>query len=141
MAASDHTHDEDLTDLTDHLVGIIDEPARADDAVRALVDAGIPEGDVRLLAGSGDAGAVDPEGTRGGYVRRLLRTLQRANRIEGEHLKEYEQALREGSRVVTVRMHHAPDHQPMLRILAAHGARTIHAYNAMTVEDIREEED
>ena len=144
MAASHHTHDADehLTDLTDHLVGIIDDPARADAAVRALVEAGVAERDVMLLAGPDDADdVVDPEGAHGGYVRRLLRALQWANRIEGERLQEYEEALEAGSRVVTVRMHGAPGHEPMLGILTAHGARTIHAYNALTVEDIKEADD
>jgi hypothetical protein len=129
----DHT----LSDLTDHLLAVIDDPTLLTAAVNALLRAGSAAGDVVVLSGHRGLDVVDANGDHSGRLKRVLRTLQHLNRIEARHLQDYEAALRAGGHVIGIRLHHAPEHQPMLDIVAAHGGRLINAYHALTVEELK----
>ena len=88
---------------TDHLLAVIDDPAAAAEAGRALVAAGFPAADITVLRGDEGADRLDGLG-RGGPWRRIVRAFQFMTMDQMPDFLTYEAALRDGRAVVAVRV-------------------------------------
>ncbi len=121
---------------TDHVLGVIDDPAAAATAAAALVAAGIPTADVTILRGDAGAEAIDGLGTAHGFFGKLLRTLQFTTMDQMPDFAVYEAAIRDGRAVVAVRV---PDRDAMTLVrdvLAANGAHFLNFYARLYTEEL-----
>ena len=117
------------------VVGIIDDEARLEAALHALVAAGFSEAQVHVLAGEAGVRAIDAKGERKGLLARLFRMVD-AMGEEREHTARHVAALEAGHFVVTV---DAPDDAAKARArdaLAAHGGHFISYYTRWATEDL-----
>ena len=117
------------------VVGIVDDGARLEAAVDALIGSGFAESDVRVLAGEAGVRVIDAKGERGGLLKRLFRMVD-AMGEEREHTARHVAALEAGHFVVVVG---APDDGAKARArdaLAAHGGHFISYYSRWATEDL-----
>jgi hypothetical protein len=117
------------------VVGILDDEARLEAALEALLAAGFAEAEVRVLAGAAGVRQIDAKGERKGLLARLFRLVD-AMGEEREHTARHVAALEAGHFVVTVE---TPDDGAKARArdaLAAHGGHFISYYSRWTTEDL-----
>ncbi|CAA9498154.1 MAG: hypothetical protein AVDCRST_MAG38-3000 [uncultured Solirubrobacteraceae bacterium] len=117
------------------VVGIIDDEARLEAALQALLAAGFAEAEVRVLAGEAGVRQIDAKGERKGLLARLFRMVD-AMGEEREHTARHVAALEAGHFVVTVE---TPDDVSKARArdaLAAHGGHFISYYSRWATEDL-----
>jgi hypothetical protein len=124
---------------THHLLAVVDDPAAAAEAGRALVAAGFAAADVTVLRGDeGAEGAdrLDGLGSVGGLWRRLIRATQFVTMDQMPDFLTYEAALRDGRAVVAVR---AGDRPAMLRardLLIGAGAHFMNFFGRLSTEEL-----
>ncbi len=121
---------------TDQLLAVVDDPAAAASAGRALVAAGMPAADVTVLRGDEGADRLDGLGTVGGPWRRIVRAFQFMTMDQMPDFLTYEAALRDGRAVVAVR---APDRPTMLRardILVEADAHFMNFFGRLSTEEL-----
>ena len=115
----------------DHLVGIVDNHARATELAADLNRQGVA--DVQVLSGAEGAEILDSDGSEHGLFGRLLRTVERMS-AEIDHLREYERAVREGAAVVVALAKEEPLREQATEVFRKHDARFVNYFGAMTVE-------
>jgi hypothetical protein len=121
---------------TDQLLAVVDDPAAAASAGRALVAAGIPAADVTVLRGDEGADRLDGLGSVGGPWRRIVRAFQFMTMDQMPDFLTYEAALRDGRAVVAVR---ALDRPTMLRardILVEADAHFMNFFGRLSTEEL-----
>jgi hypothetical protein len=121
---------------TDHLLAVVDDPAAAAVAGRALVSAGFPAAEVTVLRGDEGADRLDGLGSVGGLWRRLVRATQFMTMDQMPDFLTYEAALRGGRAVVAVR---ARDRPSMLRardLLLGAGAHFMNFFGRLSTEEL-----
>lgn len=121
---------------TDHLLAVIDDPAAAAEAGRALIAAGFPAADVTVLRGDEGADRLDGLGTVGGPWRRIVRAFQFMTMDQMPDFLAYEAALRDGRAVVAVRV---KDRGSMLKardVLRAAGAHFMNFFGRFSTEEL-----
>ena len=121
---------------TDHVLGVVDDPADAAGAAAALVAAGLPTADVTILRGDAGAEAMDGLGEAHGFFGRLVRTLQFTTMDQMPDFALYEAAIRDGRAVVAVRV---PDREAVTRVrdvLTEHGAHFLNFYARLYTEEL-----
>jgi hypothetical protein len=117
------------------VVGIVDDDARLEAALEALLAAGFAEAEVRVLAGAAGVRQIDAKGERKGLLARLFRLVD-AMGEEREHTARHVAALEAGHFVVAVE---TPDDGAKARardVLATHGGHFISYYTRWTTEDL-----
>jgi hypothetical protein len=90
-------------DLQDRVFAVLDSPAAADAARRALVEAGFHDNDIEWLEGAAAGNAFDGTGRAHGVTGRLRRAVQFSLMDQMPDLAWYEAALREGRIVLGVK--------------------------------------
>jgi hypothetical protein len=90
-------------ELQDRVFAVLDTPAAADAARRALIQSGFPDADIQRFEGPAAADAFDGTGQAHGIAGRLRRAVQFSVMDQLPDLAWYEAALREGRIVVAVR--------------------------------------
>jgi hypothetical protein len=119
--------------LTNRVLGVVDDSRGADETIRDLDQAGVPDGSIETLRGGAGVERIDAHGEHGGHFVHLIRTLQSVT-PEGEQLLHYEAELVHGHCVVDVPAHDPAKRNQAVKILKAHGAHFINAYGQWTNE-------
>ena len=117
------------------VVGIVDDEARLEAVVQALLASGFAEAEVHVLAGEAGVRQIDAKGQRKGALGRLFRMVDGLGE-EREHTARDVAALEAGHFIVTA---DAPDEATKGRAhhaLVDHGARFVRYYSRWTTEDL-----
>jgi hypothetical protein len=117
------------------LFAVVDEPAKADDVVGALVTAGIDRSRVEVLTGAPAADAFDGTGARHGPLSRLLRTVQFTLMDQMPDFAWYEAAARGGRAIIAVRSSNEAETRRAVDVLRAHGAHFINYFGRFSTEE------
>jgi hypothetical protein len=115
------------------VVGIVDDAARLEAAVQALLAAAFAEGEVHVLAGEAGVRQIDAKGERQGLLGRLFRLVDGMGE-EREHRARDVEALQEGRFILTI---DTPDDVAKARArdaLVAHGGHFVRYYSRWTSE-------
>jgi hypothetical protein len=125
-----------ITYPTRKLLGVIDDPDRAREAVEALEASGVLAGDVRLLLG--EEGRVDLGhlGPRPNLLSRVVRVFQLMYMDQLPDFLVYERAIDDGRAVVAV---HVANRGAMLRsrvVLERFGAHFLNHYGRLHTEEL-----
>jgi hypothetical protein len=117
------------------ILGVVDDPARADALEVELEAAGISAGDRVVLAGADAAHRLDGLGTKSGIVARLRRAGQYLAMDQMPDFLMYEVALREGRAVIGVR---PPDalRAAALDVLKRHATHFINRFGTWSTEEV-----
>ena len=125
----------DLTYPTDHLLGVIDDAARAAEAASVLIANGFRPGDVTILRGEEGMERLAPsEGVRGIWTK-LVRAVQYTTMDQMPDFPAYVAALKDGRVVVAV---HARSRRRLLLardILERHGAHFLNFFGRYSTEE------
>ncbi len=121
--------------LIDRLVGVIDDPARAQSARTRLVDLGIPMADIEVLVGEAGASRLDSTG-EGGWWQRIVRFSQYITTDQSTDLVMYDAALRDGRAVIAVRIADKSLKPRATAIVAEAGAHLMSFFGRMQTEEI-----
>jgi hypothetical protein len=125
-----------ITYPTERLLGVIDDPARARDAVAALEAAGVPVADVRLLEGPDGGDQLASLGSRPTVLSRLVRAIQFLSMDQLPDFLVYERAIDDGRAVVAVRVR---DRDAMLHAraeLERAGAHFLNHFGRLQTEEL-----
>jgi len=125
-----NTNDAFIPYPTDRVVGTIDDPKDARDAIEALLRAGFSREEIDVLHGEGALDRLDPAGTQHGVLARVQRTLIRAAGPveEYKHLTRHVADVRAGRVVVMVLAKQPSQRRTAAEILSSHGAGFIGFY-------------
>jgi hypothetical protein len=117
----------------DDIVAVVEDQATGERAVRDLVQAGVPEGDIDLIEGAWfiEHGRELKEGE--GLAERLGRLVASE---EHAYLREYEEEARQGHVLMAVHAADAETTEQVRRVLVAHGARRMRHYRERVIEDL-----
>jgi len=119
----------------DWLLAVIDRPAAAHDAARALVDAGFDDDAVKVLEGATADGSLADLPTSSGPIGQLIRLIQFISMDQTPDLRLYEAALDDGRAIVAI---HCSDRDRLLAardLLAAHGAHFQNHFGRYATEE------
>ncbi len=121
---------------TNHVVAIVDTPARLEAAVAALKRAGFPESEIVVGSGREVADALDASTGRGGLAGLAIRIAERLGVEHNEtRLKDrYEEALRDGKFVISVPAQDADRKERAAEILGEQGAHFINFLGRFAIE-------
>jgi len=119
----------------DWLLAVIDDPASARVAASALVESGVPEDQVKVLAGSTASGSLADLPTSRGAVGQLIRLVQFISMDQTPDLRLYEAALDDGRAIVAVHSGTRPKLLEARDILAAHGAHFQNHFGRYATEE------
>ncbi|HTC85612.1 MAG TPA: hypothetical protein VK656_02845 [Candidatus Acidoferrum sp.] len=120
---------------TNHLLGVIDDPAAAASGAAALAAAGFASSDVIVLRGTEGADRLDGLGEIGGPWRRLVRSFQFMSMDQMPDFRTYEAAIRDGRVVLAVK---ATDRDAVIRardVLIAAGGHFINYFGRLSTEE------
>jgi hypothetical protein len=132
---SDHQFDPESDSLSfpdDTIVGILDEPDQAADAVEALIKDGVPEDDISVLCGKAGARRLDPQAKRHGLIGEIQRVVQHFGDQEAYHVRRQATELENGNFLVAAPCEEE-ERDRIANILRAHGGRFINHYGTWTV--------
>jgi hypothetical protein len=115
---------------------VIDDPAAADLAVAALVEAGLERSRVERFRGAADTPAFDGTGVQHGVGGRVRRAVEFVMMDQAPDLAWYEAALREDRSVISVRVRRASNVRRVADVLRAHGAHFINHFGLLATEEI-----
>jgi hypothetical protein len=117
------------------VVAVFDDAAAADQAITALLDAGVPDVDVERFAGAADADRFDSTGQRHGVISRAVRAIQFSLMDQLPAMAWYEAALREGKAVVAVRTRKRPASLRVVEVLRGAGGHFINRFGRLATEE------
>lgn len=121
---------------TGRLLCVVDDPARAREAVEELVAVGVARDDVAVLTGPDDARRFDGTGTGHGLRSRLLRLIQFAMMDQLPDFAWYEAAAGEGRAVVAVRVADADRRRAVVEVLERAGAHFMNYFGRLSTEEL-----
>ena len=104
-----------ITYPTRRLLGVIDDPTQAREALAALADSGVPPVDIVLLEGAEGRELLGRLGAKPNLLSRLVRAFQFMSMDQLPDFLVYERAIEDGRSVVAV---HVPHRESMLRTRA-----------------------
>jgi hypothetical protein len=120
---------------THHILAVIDDPAAAAGAARALTAAGFAPADVTLLRGAESADRLDGLGEIGGPWRRIVRGFQYMTMDQMPDFRTYEAAIRDGRAVVAVQVTDRPRMLAARDALIASGGHFINYFGRLSTEE------
>lgn len=118
----------------DTLFGIIDEPVRAQEALRALVAAGFAA-ETQVFFGQEGADRIDASGAKHGRLTQLRRLHQRTT-LEREHAEQYEHAVLEGSCVIAIHTSDPTEREQAHQLMKDHGGHFINYYGRFGIRGL-----
>ncbi len=139
MASTDHDDSAGFPLYpAEKVLGVLDAPRAADEALQELRQAGIPEEGLEVLCGEEGAKQIDPTGEEHGTMGKVLRILDAMyTGIERDNAERYEAELRAGHYVVAVPAPEDEDRERIADILQAHGGHFINYYGEYAVTNLR----
>jgi hypothetical protein len=111
--------------ITNYVVSAVDEPEHADQAMKALRQAGFYVEDMQHLPGDEAARQIDTSGEQSGKLKQITRVLWSYISIQGNVLKELQEEAQSGSRILAMRVHNNEEADLAIEILQAHHAHHI----------------
>jgi hypothetical protein len=121
---------------TDHLLAAFRDPARAAEAGRDLVAAGIDPRAVTMLRGEEGADRLDGTGASNGWLARARRLISFTMMDQLPDMAMYERAVRDGGAVVMVRVRGDQRTAIVSDILRRHGGHFINHYGRFATQEI-----
>jgi hypothetical protein len=125
-----------ITYPTERLLGVLDDPARAEAAAVALRATGVAPGDVDVLLGPEGRERLGRLGARRNVLSRIVRVFQYLSMDQLPDFLMYEAAIEEGRAVVAVRV---ANRDRMLRdrdVLVAHGGHFLNHFGRWWTEEL-----
>ena len=125
-----------ITYPTQKLLGVIDQPDRAREAVTALEATGVPAGDIRLLLGEDGRRDLGRLGSRPNLLSRVVRVFQFMSMDQLPDFLVYERALLDGRAVVAI---HVGNRDAMLgarTVLDRYGAHFLNHFGRLYTEEL-----
>lgn len=119
----------------DTVVGVVDDPDALEAAILDLVQAGIEELSIHVLAGDEGARLIDAGGKRHGLLGRLFRKVHSLG-AESEHTARHLEELGQGHFVVIVPASDESTIERVRDVLAAHGGHFVNFYTRWTTRDV-----
>ena len=118
------------------ILGIIEEPAGARDAIDALLAAGSEEGEIEVFYGKGGADVLDADTDHHGVMAKIARFLRSFGDVENEALRVYQSALHSGYYVFAVPVDNEHEKETFRHVLAENGARDLNYFDTWVVETL-----
>jgi hypothetical protein len=119
------------------LLAVFDSVAEADRAVTALTSAGSVDGSrIERFDRPEDAPAFDASGQRRGWLGRLFRIIEFSWADQAPDFAWYEQAVREGHVVISVKVRGAAAVRAAAAIVAEHGGHFINHYGWLETQEL-----
>ncbi|HEU0244621.1 MAG TPA: hypothetical protein VFQ75_12005 [Candidatus Limnocylindrales bacterium] len=125
-----------ITYPTQRLLGVIDDPGQAREAVAALEATGVPATDIRLLEGTDGRAQLATLGSNPNILSRLVRAVQFMSMDQLPDFLVYERAIEDGRAVVAV---HVANRDAMLRsrvVLERFGAHFLNHFGRLQTEEL-----
>jgi hypothetical protein len=118
------------------LLAVFDGAAEADAAVAALATSGIEAARIERFDRPEDAPAFDASGRRRGWRGRLFRIVEFSWADQAPDFAWYEQAVREGHVVISVKVRGGAAVREAARVLTDHGAHFVNHYGWFETQEI-----
>lgn len=118
------------------LLAVFDNAASADAAVAGMIASGIAPDRIERFSGADDAGAFDSSGRRRGLSGRLYRILEFSWADQAPDFAWYEQAVREGRVVLSVKVRGQQPLREIAAIVADHGGHFVNAFGWFETQEI-----
>ena len=125
-----------ITYPTRKVLGVIDDPARAREAVAALEATGVPASDIRLLLGEEGRRDLATLGSRPNPLSRAIRVFQFMSMDQLPDFLVYERALEDGRAVLAV---HVGNRTAMLGVrkeLERFGGHFLNHFGRLSTEEL-----
>jgi hypothetical protein len=120
-----------------HLVGVIDGPESARQAVQDLQRAGF--GEPVVYSGEEGARQIDANGEHGSLFGRILSLVEDHLSEATNFMKQYEQEARDGKQVIALEVPSAEEAEGARVVLDRNGARNIRFFGKLAVTDLSPE--
>jgi hypothetical protein len=125
-----------ITYPTRKVLGVIDEPARARDAVAALQATGVPASDIRLLLGEEGRRDLATLGSRPNPLSRAIRVFQFMSMDQLPDFLVYERALEDGRAVLAVHVGNRTAMLSVRTVLERFGAHFLNHFGRLSTEEL-----
>jgi len=120
---------------SDNLFGIIDDQAKAEQAIEALVSSGFAKDDITVFLGEQGARQIDADGSEHGRLTRIIRWRQSTTPAR-QDAERYEKAVYEGKYVIAVETKNLETRESARQILKTHGGHFIKFYGRFTIQNL-----
>jgi hypothetical protein len=117
------------------VAGTIDDPAEAQAAVEALVEAGYKLEEIDVLYGEEGMRRLDPTGKEHGLLARFQRAVQQYNE-ERKYISHHEEDIRAGHFVIMVLAREPERRDTVKEILQSHGGHFIVFYGRWAIQSL-----
>lgn len=122
---------------TNRVVGIIDDEADTQAALRDLKAAGFTDDQIRVLTGGEGAHRINVKGDEHGLLAQIVRSTQKLlGDYEIKHARRHEQELLAGHFGVGIMAHGPEDRDKARQILKAHKGHFINFYGPLMMENL-----
>ena len=125
-----------ITYPTRKVLGVIDDPAQAAEAVAALEATGVPASDIRLLVGEDGRRDLATLGSRPTLLSRTIRVFQFMSMDQLPDFLVYERALEDGRAVVAVHVANRAAMQGARVVLERFGAHFLNHFGRRSTEEL-----
>jgi hypothetical protein len=125
-----------ITYPTHKVLGVVDDPGQARQAVAALQATGVPAADIRLLLGEDGRRDLATLGSRPTLLSRAIRVFQFMSMDQLPDFLVYERALEDGRAVIAV---HVADRSAMegaREVLERFGAHFLNHFGRLSTEEL-----
>jgi hypothetical protein len=118
------------------LLAVFDDAASAERVAEALRASGIGADRIERFAGDGDLGVFDASGERRGWRGRLYRIVEFSWADQAPDFAWYEQAVREGHIVLSVKVRGQAAVHEVGAVVASHGGHFINHYGLFETQEL-----
>jgi hypothetical protein len=125
-----------ITYPTRKVLGVIDDPVQAREAVAALQTTGVPASDIRLLVGEDGQRDLATLGSRPTPLSRAVRLFQFMSMDQLPDFLVYERAIEDGRAVVAVHVANRGAMQAARVVLERFGAHFLNHFGRLSTEEL-----
>ena len=125
-----------ITYPTRKVLGVIDDPARAREAVAALEATGVPASDIRLLLGEEGRRDLATLGSRPNPLSRAIRVFQFMSMDQLPDFLVYERALEDGRAVLAVHVGNRTAMLGVRTVLERFGGHFLNHFGRLSTEEL-----
>ena len=125
-----------ITYPTRKVLGVIDDPAAAREAVGALLATGVPAPDVRLLVGDEGRRDLAMLGSRPNPLSRAVRVFQFMSMDQLPDFLVYERAIEDGRAVIAVHVANRSTMDAVRPVLERFGAHFLNHFGRLSTEEL-----
>jgi hypothetical protein len=125
-----------ITYPTRKVLGVIDDPAQAREAVTALEATGVPASDIRLLVGEDGRRDLETLGSRPTLLSRTIRVFQFMSMDQLPDFLVYERAIEDGRAVVAVHVANRTAMQAAREVLERFGGHFLNHFGRLSTEEL-----